>query len=413
MHVKGKKPAGLSGGLGPAVLVALLVLIPSATSFGEKGGEGVRGKLTPPNKPVRALQVVKFDADSFAEVDRRLADFKKAGVDAIILRVFHNRGDAYYGFVEPRYDRGVYFKTREAPVVADVLGPVINLARRRGLLVIAWMTSRYANYGREQETALTCMAWDFGRNEAVPARGYSPLLPKARDRIAAVYADLARYPIDGVLIQDDLILRHTEGMNPAARALYEKSTGRKADPGLFFKDLVKTGSGYRVGRYTDEFDKWCRWKNAGLVSLAERIRSEVQARRPGAPVGMNLYYESLTAPHHALSWYAQDLSATLDSDLDFYALMLYHRQMASELRLSRDEVFDLIDASLADMARRVDYIQRIWVKAQSVDWDTGARIPPSEIARLLGRSRRHGPVGLVVMPAHGSLDLAALKEIFR
>ncbi|HUT53844.1 MAG TPA: poly-beta-1,6-N-acetyl-D-glucosamine N-deacetylase PgaB [bacterium] len=379
-----------------------------------KAAAHASGKLTPPARPLRAVQVMEFECATWDEVDKRLDEFKAAGVQAVILRVFHNQDDGYYRMINPAAPAGVYFQTSAAPVVADVLGPVIQMAHKKGLWVIAWMTTRYADYGHERESALPCMAWDFGKKAAVPARGQSPLLPEVQDRVAAIFADLARYPIDGVLLQDDLVLRHTEDMGPRARELYKKATGRDADPALFYRNVHKTAGGkYAVGGYTDAFYEWKRWQNRELLRFAERLRRTVQALRPHVPVGMNLHYEALTDPDHALPWYAQSLDATLDSDLDFYSLMLYHRQMQKELHLSRKAVFDLIDGALTSLLSRVDFPQRVWVKAQSVDWDTGARIPAAELTELLIRARGHGPVGLVVIPAKKSLDLAALKGIYQ
>ena len=77
-------------------------------------------KLQPPAQPMRALQVMNLDCTTPAELDLRLAGFKQAGAQAVILRVFHNPGDPYYAFIHPAAASGVYFKTAAAPVVGDV-----------------------------------------------------------------------------------------------------------------------------------------------------------------------------------------------------------------------------------------------------------------------------------------------------
>lgn len=413
MKMKPRGKIRYSIALGLFCLAAVALLWSLALAETGPAATPAVGKLTPPARPLRALQVISFDCNTWAEVGRRLDEIREAGVQAIILRVFHNEGDGYYKFIKPEASRGVYFQTGQCPMVADVLGPVCEMAHRRGIAVIAWMTTRYADYGHEGESSLRCMAWDFESGAAKERKGYCPLLPEIHERLAALFTDLARYPIDGVMLQDDLMLKHTEGMNPAARKLYEKHTGRPADPSRFYRDVRVEGGRMVVGEYTDEFRAWCRWKNAGMLALAERLRSAVHSRRPNKPFGLNIYYETMTSPDKALAWYSQDLDATIASDLDFYALMLYHRQMSDELRLSRKQVLGLIDEALLDLAGRVDFTQRIWVKVQCVDWDTGTRIPHDEMAELFGRARRHGPVGLVVVPTPRSLDLVALKESFR
>ncbi len=372
---------------------------------------GDRGKLAPPKQPVRAVQVMTFGCESWTEVNQRLAEFKQAGVMAVIVRVFHNPGDTAYKFIEPASDRGVYFQTEHAPVVADVLGPFCELAHAHGIKVIAWMTSRYANYGREDKTVLRCMAWDFGKKGPVQRRGYSPLLPEAQDAIIAVYEDLAGYPIDGVLIQDDLILKHTEGMNPRARRFYQKVSGKPADPDRFYKNVRKAGERYIVGEYTEEFMEWAGWKNSTLLLLAERIRDAVHGKRPFAPVGLNIYYETVSRPEKGLTWFSQDMDATLRSDLDFYALMLYHRQMRRELSLSRQSVFDLIDTSVSRLSGKVDRSQRLWVKLQTVDWFTGARVPEAELVEL-AKKVRVSKAGLVLVPAPPALDRDTIRAVY-
>jgi len=395
-------------------LVALSFSAMAPSPSGEKSAaRDAFPKLSPPKTPVRALQIMDLDCGSWQEVDARLDEFRAAGVKAIILRVFHNENDGFYRFVKPRYKRGVYFKTRYAPVVADVLGPMCELAHSKGIMVLAWMTTRYANYGMEGDEHLRCMAWSFEKKGPELRRGYSPLLPEAQDRMAAIWSDMAKYPIDGVLIQDDLILKHTEGMNLKARQLYKKATGKDADPDKFYGKVRKEGGRWLVGEYTKDFERWARWKNSQLLLLAERLRRTVQQKRPNRPVGMNLFYETATSPVNALRWYSQDMDATISSDLDFYAFMFYHRQMADELRIPREDAVELIDEALTDLVGKVDHPQRIWVKVQSVDWDTGTRIPHAEMAEVMGVARRHGPLGLVVIPAKRSLNLTSLEEIYR
>jgi poly-beta-1,6-N-acetyl-D-glucosamine N-deacetylase len=390
------------------IVLALALIAPAAASPPAPGG-----KLQPPAQPMRALQVMNLDCATPAELDLRLAGFKKAGAQAVILRVFHYPGDPYYPFIRPAAKSGVYFKTAAAPVVGDALGLVCERAHQQGLRVIAWMTTRNVELAGAIEPGLRCQEYDFGRKKIVPGRGLSVLLPEVQDRLITVYRDLGRYPIDGVLLQDDLMLRHHEDFNPAVIERYRQATGRTAAPARFFRNPHRTRSGWLAVGYTPEFEAWRRWQNRELLALAERLRAAVQAGRPGVPVGLNLYYETLTRPQYALEWYAQDLDATLASGLDYYALMLYHRQMEQEMRLTRTRTFDLITAALGRLVSRVDCPQRIWVKVQAVDWNTGDAIPSSELSELLRRARGQGQVGLVITPATRGLDLKAVSENFK
>lgn len=368
------------------------------------------GKLTPPEEPMHAVQFLNLDCQTWEEVAARLAELKAAKIQAVIFRVFHNPGDGFYPFVQPRAESGVYFKTAQVPVVADALGKFCELAHNNGLKVYAWMTTRYADYGHESESELRVMAWDFATGKVVPAKGDSPLLPAVQARLLALFTDLAQYPIDGALIQDDLMLKHNEDLGPPARALYEKATGRPADPKKFFKEVRKTPDGdYLVTEYSPEFYSWRRWENGQLLVLAQRLRQAVHQSRPTIPFGINLYYETVTAPDQALVWYAQDLQATLRTDLDFYSLMLYHRQMMRELNLPAESVFALIEKGLKPAAAEADFPQRLLIKIQAVDFDTRQTVPREELEALIRRVKALGPVSLALVMSGRAGELELIK----
>ena len=95
------------------------------------------------------------------------------GVDAIILRVFHNSFDRGFFTKERTSGGGVYFKTSRAPVKADLLSLAVEEARRNGIKIFAWMTTRYADYGIEERDELACRGYDIekGRFHEVPGAG--------------------------------------------------------------------------------------------------------------------------------------------------------------------------------------------------------------------------------------------------
>ena len=120
------------------------------------------------------------------------------------------------------------------------------------------------------------------------------------ERLEGLYSDLASYDIDGILFQDDLILKHNEGFGPRAEALYRQDTGRRLNAkGLY----VIQGNG-RVA-YTAEFWKWASWKNTRLLYVAGRLKDAVRAKNPDVKFAINMMYESVTNPRSALAWFSQ------------------------------------------------------------------------------------------------------------
>jgi biofilm PGA synthesis lipoprotein PgaB len=366
-------------------------------------------KLRP--EPVRAVQVLSLDCSSWAQVEDRLKRFHEAGVNTVIVRVFQNPGDILYEFARPRSAVGVYFQTDEAPVVDDILGPLCTLAHRNDLELFAWMTTRYTDYGMEDRTELFCRAYDLGRKEYVRARGLSVILPEVKTRLVRLYRDMARYPIDGILVQDDLILRHNEDFNPRVMRIYQLSTGKESLPSRFYQGIYRDYRGrFLVQEYTPDFWAWARWKRDRLLDVADELRRVALAQRPELKFGINFYYETATDPEHGLAWFSQELEAAALRNYDFYAIMLYHRQMQKELGLSKARCQSLLKEGAQYACKVVGNPGKVLLKMQTVDWDRGVRIPNSEMSEVFSVLKQEPRTGWALIPAGPGLDLTWVSQ---
>ncbi len=369
-------------------------------------------KLRP--QPIRAVQVLSMDCSSWAQVEDRFKRFREAGVNTVIMRVFQNPGDIFYQFARPTKSVGVYFQTDEALVVDDILGPLCTLAHRNDLELFAWMTTRYADYGMEDREGLACRAYDLGRREYVRTRGLSVILPEVRSHLVRLYRDLARYPIDGILIQDDLILHHNEDFNPRVMRIYQLSTGKESLPSRFYQGIYRDHQGrFLVQEYTPDFWEWSRWKRDRLLDLADELRRAAIAERvqkPGLKFGINFYYETVTAPEHALAWFSQELEPAVSRRYDFYAIMLYHRQMQKELGLSKARTQSLVKKGTQYACKVVGDPGKVLLKLQTVDFERGTRIPNSEMSELFSIFLQEPRAGWALIPAGPGLDLAWLSR---
>lgn len=357
-------------------------------------------KIPPEKSPagMNAVQVSVFDGLDLVGVASEFELLKASGVDTVIIRVFHNRGDRFYaladGTRDPYLDSGVYFQTTHAPVISDLLTPLVKTAHKAGLNIFAWMTTRYADYGLEDRVDLACRGFDLFSEEEVRCRGLDLFNEKAIRHLEALYSDLAEYDIDGILFQDDLVLRHTEGFGRHATRLFRKESGLTADPASLYIAADDNGS----VNYTRLFWKWASWKNERLLAVADSLMAAVKQKRPGVRFAINLMYESVTDPPNALAWLSQDLSKAVKQGFDYYSIMAYHRQMGSELGKDDRFIRGLIELMAAEAARVVGEPEKVLMKVQTIDWDTGEPLSNGEVVSLIKGIRAVGGVSLAVVP---------------
>jgi biofilm PGA synthesis lipoprotein PgaB len=375
-------------------------------------------KILPEAKKVKrriCAQVSYLDGRNLKEVEKRIKELKNAGVDTLILRVFQNKGDRMYKFVTPRHEEGVYFKTEHALVIDDILGKIAEIVHQNGLELFAWMTTRYATYGIEGRPEYRCKSYNFETKKMEIARGLNLFHPDVLKRLEGLFRDLARYPIDGILFQDDLILRHNEDFSMEANKAFLKEYGYSPHPDLFYIDPYKTESGrYYVKAYTDRFWTWANWKNRWLMNVAKRLMASARESNSNLQFAINLYFESVLNHPNGVAWFSQTLSEALEQDFDYYAIMAYHRQAMKNRNIEVKEAIDLMAEVAQKAVKSVGDPSKVLMKVWILDWKTNEAVgyelaPQKEVEEILDGILGHGEVSLAFVPYIHQFPLHLLK----
>ncbi|NOZ88285.1 MAG: family 10 glycosylhydrolase, partial [Deltaproteobacteria bacterium] len=358
-----------------------------------------------------AAQILTLPCKTTKCLDQTFELLAKAGINTLIFRVFNNKGDRYFRFLPPQAAQGVYFKTDRAPVVSDALSIVVSSARRHGLAVWAWMTTRYATYGLNMGKDWQAGEYDFASGTIIPAKGLNLFNPMVQEHLAGLFRDLAAYDLDGILLQDDLVLRHNEGWSPFAREAFKKEMGLELDPRDLYHGVFLSENGkYYVSRYSEKFWDWSAWKNRKLLELAKKLMLAAKGRRPGLKFGINLMYEAVTSPRNALAWLSQSLPEAKKDGFDLFSVMAYHRQIKRELNLKGKELDHFMAKLVKNAVKTFREPSRVMIKLQVRDWRNGTRIPVSELDEMLSQVLKTSGISIGFVPVSGPEDLKALKK---
>jgi biofilm PGA synthesis lipoprotein PgaB len=386
----------------------------------EQGIQTAREKLKEKTLPAASdqkagrrisAQVFYLEGKTLDQVEKRIKELKEAGIDTLIFRVFQNKGDRPYKFVTPRHEEGVYFKTEHAPVVDDILEKVAEIAHRNGLEIFAWMTTRYANYGLEARSELRCKSYNFETKRVEVSRGFNLFHPEAIRRLQGLFHDLGSYPIDGILFQDDLILKHNEDFSTEANKAFFKEFGYSPHPDLFYIDPYKSESGkYYVKGYSAQFWSWAGWKNRWLMNLARQLMDAARESNPRLKFGINLYYEAVLNDSNSAAWFSQTLREAMEKGFDYYAIMAYHRQTMNQLKMDGKKAIALMGEVAQKAIKAVGDPSRVMMKIQVLDWKSYEIIPTKEVETLLDAILSQGEVSLAFVPYVDQFPLRQLKR---
>ena len=372
--------------------------------------------ITPPlaypaDNPLNSVQIAWMGCKNFDEVEERILKFKTAGVNTLIIRVFQNKYDRFYPFANPKKETGVYFNTFYAPVVDDILKKLTEITHRNNMKIFAWMTTRDSSWLIENNPALLESIYDLKDKSIIKGEKLNIFNPEVIEILKGVYKDLARYDIDGILFQDDLVLRHTEGYSNEAREQFNKDTGIKADPLIMYKNIYQKDGRYYVSSYTQYFWKWSEWKSKRLSHIASEIMSAAREVNPDLQFAINLYYETVSSPRDALAWLSQNINELINHKFDYYAVMSYHRQMKRELGFSDKKIYEMLSMMTDSIIDKVG-TSKILMKVQVMDWDTQLSIPEGEIETAINSIKNGRDINLSFVPVTEDTPLNIIEKAF-
>jgi biofilm PGA synthesis lipoprotein PgaB len=293
--------------------------------------------------------------DALARIDP--LQWRAAGIDGLVVRVFRNQSD--HG--------GLLFENPEFRVIKPMLSSLVQRSQSSGASIWAWMIARRFDWV-EDPRFLDCV-FRSGRLETI--RSLDLFNPDAVKRVLAVYRQLAQSGISGILIQDDLIIRNREGLSSWGRARYVLESGTPAH----IPSMLRRGS--------SDHAAWIDTKTRRVCEVLTGIVKSCKSVNPDIRIGLNLYYETPLDSVQSREWYAHDLDLLLTSGVDRVFLMAYHRQMAAELNLTFESSLELFSRLVKAAAAVCG--EKLVVKIQWRDWQSDEWIPDAEMDAVLDR----------------------------
>jgi len=293
------------------------------------------------------IQLRRNDYAAVAAPDRLQA----GGFSKAILRVFS----------DDEKNGGLYFNNELFPVVRPALDQWTREFSKTTFPLWAWMGTR--KFAWVNDTGLLDREWSAGTPRLIPKLDL--FNPQALTIVLRLFSQLARQPIQGILIQDDLTLLGGEGFSNWGKASFGRASGLAVDP----RRMQARGSAHNRA-WEDIKVKRVGFALGEIVAACREASSAIE-------IGLNVHYEAPLRPAQARSWYAFDSQAANASGVDLFYLMAYHRQMKAEMKLNEGD--NRIYFRLMLEAALKLWGPRLTVKMQIRDWQNSDLIPLEEL----------------------------------
>jgi biofilm PGA synthesis lipoprotein PgaB len=341
---------------------------------------------------IKGVQIFYIPSKYRYNLDTYMYKLKKNGINTLLFRVFQNSGDRVHFNLKNNCKSGVYYQTSYACMIDNSLARVIKSAKKYNIKIYAWMATRSLSFLKKQ----------YGLEKVFKRPGFekkqyavSIFNENVRNKLLGLFKDLAYYDIDGILIQDDYILKYNEGASSQAKKRFYIDNGWWLSSNKLFNKTT----------YNKAYYEWNIWKMKQLSSLLNDIKTEVKIINPNIKFAVNIYYETPVFPERGLSWYSQSIKQYINYGFEYLAFMGYHEQISNEMNISKFSAIKYIDKSIINMQKITKNNSRIIVKYQISTFENGEYLQENELTALCKTIKKYPDISFVAVPFDELNDL--------
>lgn len=351
---------------------------------------------------INGAQVFVLDEKYKGDIGKFFQEAKEKGINTVFFRVFHNSKDRAHLGLSLQCESGVYYETQHACTVYDLLSDVVKAAHDNNIKLYAWMATRSLSFLKYKENMSMSLSASGGHETGYGANIFKK---EVRDILLGLFEDLAKYEIDGILFQDDFIIKYTEGSDRYAAFLFKEETGIEVKSENFFKS-VKTYNGRKVfSEYTENFYTWAEWKSSQLSLLFKELKERAKTHNSKIKFAANIYYETPIDEKAGIAWYSQNLTALKNAGADYFAVMGYYEQISDEKKLDRVSAAEYIGKIAESAVKMAGSEKAVIMKLQSKSFKGAGMLSYDDYKLVCRRTRLAGDISYATVPVFSSSDI--------
>lgn len=255
-----------------------------------------------PKTTIKAFWIAELPADHGA-VEKLFLSCRDAGADTVVVGPLSTAG----------------------PLTIKMLPPVVFLAHKLRLKIYVTVLTRGDTELLRSHPQWEDRKYDLESRSLKADAALNLFRPDVVDHLVNTVKNVARFSVDGILLDEDFTYGETDGMSREVFDAYEKKFAKEPAPKKMFANAERTGASYRVAAYGEGFEDLTRLKLERLgevfKALKDASRSENRDVRFGVPLRFSGYENILgTLPH-----YTRIVRAFKRADPDHYWTVIPHR----------------------------------------------------------------------------------------
>lgn len=326
-----------------------------------------------PRQAMQAYYLHSIPAE-YDKLDKTIAAFSKSGADTIVVRpVLEN------GSIDKR-----------------ALKNAVYLAHQSGLRIVTLLPSRRFAGAISDHPDWEDSSYDVKRGSIQRTGKLDLFNPAVMVYLTDLFRSIAEYSVDGIFLDEDFTYAETEGMSSGALALYNRKFGASLDPAALFAQRKSSEELGKVGEYSSDFWRFAEMKSDRLSLLLKNIIQSTKAVNQKIIFGISVPVEGMPQVKERLAWYSFDLKEFQKLAIDYYWVVLPHRDIRERQHLTYKKSMEIIARMAKSAVNQVKEPAQMIFAIQTAA-PSGKTLPVSEIEDALEMVRHAGEPGIALM----------------
>jgi hypothetical protein len=366
----------------PAIFLVLLTM---------PGSPAIRLSLAE-QQHVSALYLLTPPSDYKAFQDLVLS-YRDSGANTLIIRPVSIRGS----------------------VDKQMLAKAVFFAHTSGMRLFVILPTRGMSFLLDDHPDWEDMYYNVNNRTVEPAGKLDLFNPSVTVYLSDLFRDIAGYSVDGILLDEDFYYGDTEGLSDLAMARYKKKYGSsysvRSELGRLKGDALLN---HQPEEYGEGFWNLAELKKNTLLVLLKNIMQSSRSANKEVKFGIALHIPGLFLKEkHVLAWYAHDMSAFKKMDINYFWLVIPHRDIRAQQDINYKKSIEAVARMATSSLSVVNDPGKVIIAVQAFS-SSGKALPLTEIEEVSAQAKKAGDPGIAFMVEPDTqLPPELTKKIFK
>ncbi|MBL0691429.1 MAG: family 10 glycosylhydrolase [SAR324 cluster bacterium] len=265
------------------------------------------------------IEISELNFDSWIDFREHLGQLKQYNLKRVIFTPFQNPPHNLVPFTHSNSGGGTLFASQHINSVNNTFKTFVSIVKDVGLSLYIKLPMRDHSWLNFSYSELMDQTWDPIRKKTNYNLKLNLLHDNSLEYLLSLVGEIAKYDIDGIIIDDDYVFSINEGLSDINLIAYNAKSEHNFSP-LDISEKLINGNFAVNQKVSHNLVYFSRWKVSKIHLLLLKMVQRIKADYPLLDVGIEIFPELVNSVSISLYKHAISYKQIIGLPVDFFVL---------------------------------------------------------------------------------------------